>query len=164
MDKLTITSSEYEALVKALVGVLAEACQDLGSGEVAGGSTNRIPGKSGFAHQIDVSIDFPDHLLLFECKHWKDPVGAEAILTHSSRLQDIQGAFPGKLVMASVVSTKRGTSGAATLATSLGVNLDVVASFDEFVITLVKRHFAGLLERLQVSDFCDGVVTSKSEA
>src|SRR5690606_32999946 len=113
---------------------------------------------------IDVSADFPDHLLLIECKHWKDPVGAETVLTLSSRVQDIQGAFPNKLVSASVVSTKHATSGAETLAGSLGISLDIVASFDEFVVTIVRRHFAALLEQLQVTDSCEGAVISKSEA
>jgi len=157
----SLTSSEYEQLVKGLVGALVLACQELGIGRVSGGRTNLILGKSGFKHQIDVSVDFPEHLLLIECKLWEDPVDAEAILTHAGRMRDILEANPNKQVFASVVSTQRATAGANTLSAHFGVNLDVATSFNEYVIAIVKRHFVGLMETARITDECDAVVRSR---
>jgi hypothetical protein len=146
-----MTSNEYEQLVKNLVTLLSEACTMLGTGRVRGGATNRIIGASGFAHQIDVSLELPTHLVLIECKYWSRAVGAEAVLTLASRLQDIRAAT-SKDVSASLVSDFGITGGAETLAGYFGVQIDLVAGFDEYALTLLNRHFVSLRDQFTITD------------
>jgi hypothetical protein len=149
---------EYEFLVRKLVLLLSGACRHLGAGQVRGTRGNLISGKSGFPHQIDVSVQFDTHLVLMECKHWQDPVGAEAILTLAARQQDIREEHPTKNVYSSMVSTRLVTEGANVLAKHFGITIDVVASFEEYAITIVNRHFAGVLSTFSAADACEADV------
>ena len=155
----SLTSDQYELLVRNLAEGFSIACTELGKGVVQHGRSNKIQGASTYKHQIDVSLEFPKHLVLIECKNWKDPVDPEALLAHSARHNDIAAAFPDKTVLASLVSTRPASAGAKLLAEKLDVSLDIVVSVNDYVITIVKRHFVGMVEHVLLTDRIDGWVT-----
>jgi hypothetical protein len=59
------------------------------------GHLNKIPGKSGFEHQIDVSIEYisqdgTHRLKLIECKNFSEyKIGLDTALTFFARMVDI---------------------------------------------------------------------------
>lgn len=144
-------SSDYERLVRKLISELTRNSEALGCPLISGGRKNKIPGESGFSHQIDVSLKTNRALLLFECKYWAKPVDAEPVLVIASRLQDVRRANPGLEVEAGVVSTKPPTSGARVLARYFGIQLDVVSTPREYALRIRERFFIGRSESLPVS-------------
>lgn len=147
-----MTDREYEVLVQSLVEELRRGVPSFSGAEIKGGSRNRITGASGFPHQIDVSLHVQDTLVLVECKHWLEPVDAEAVLSFASRLADIRALNGAAVVHASLVSTKAATRGAAQLANHFGVSLDVVANEREYGIRLSNQVFVTVAERLTPTD------------
>lgn len=139
MGEENMTHREYEELVENIVTRLRDSVLTKNGYEVHGGSTNKILGKSGFPHQIDVHVSRTGFLLLIECKYWKDPVDAEPILVLARRKLDIQDADTTRLVEATIVSTKEVTEGAAHLARYDGIRVSQVNSLDEFCL-MIENH------------------------
>ena len=83
-----MTPAEYEDLVGEIAGKLARRLGD--EAEVQKGRDNRIEGASGFAHQIDVSVQVGGGLHLMECKLWRKKVGVEPVLVLAARVTDIR--------------------------------------------------------------------------
>jgi hypothetical protein len=148
-----MTWAEYEQLVRDLIEGLTHAAEALGSPLIGHGRQNKIPGASGFRHQIDVSLKTNRVLLLFECKCWKErePVGVEAVLVMASRLADIRAANPELEVEAAIVSTKPATSDANLVARFFGVQLDIVSSPREYALRIRERGFLLRADSLGVS-------------
>jgi hypothetical protein len=148
-----LSGREYEALVAGLVRELARNSQ-LASSEIHSGSTNRVPGASGYRHQIDLSVldRARGRLFIVEAKCWKEVVGVDAVLVLASRKADIGAFDPTVQVRASIVSTQRVTRGATQLAKYLGIGVDTVQSEAEFGLTFADQHFVGIVERLHLAD------------
>lgn len=146
-----MTSGDYERLVLDVLSQLTRDSESLGRPLIGGGHQNKIAGASGFPHQIDVSLKTDRSLLLFECKHWAEPVDVEPVLVIASRLADIRAANPGLEVEAAVVSTKSPTSGAQVLARYFGVQLDVVSTPGEYALRIRERFFLGRTESLPLN-------------
>ncbi len=89
---------EYEALCRDLVQSLYAEAEGMEPERVGKGRRNRIPGDSGYCHQIDVSVDGPGDLILVECKFWNKPIPVDAILAFLMRVQDIRPKHPGRQV------------------------------------------------------------------
>lgn len=143
-------SSDYERLVGDLISELTRDSESLGCPVISGGRKNKIPGESGFPHQIDVSLKTNRVLLLFECKYWAGPVNVEPVLVIASRLNDVRAANPDIEVEAGVVSLKPPTSGAQVLARYFGIQLDVVSTPREYALRIRERFFIGRTESLPV--------------
>lgn len=123
------------------------------------GPAQRLRGASGFAHQIDASLRAGSKLWLIECKCWSRSVGAEAVLMLASRLHDIQAADPSIQVSATLVTTQFVTEGAVLLASHFQIQLDQVASVEDFVLSIGSRHFVGNVDRVQIRDETFAVVS-----
>lgn len=156
-----LSPAEYESLVHTLVGQFRAV---LGNDALRGGKANRIPGASGFLHQIDVSIHMPDKLVLLECKLLKRAVSAHSALVLAARLQDIRQANPSLAISGSLVSTKPVTSGVLKLAQHFEFSVDLVNSLQDYTIHILNVHFAGLSSRIQFSDACKAEILPASSS
>ena len=154
LQAFQLTGAEYEVLVANLVRALTASVSRLAHVEIHAGSTNRLPGASGYSHQIDLSMHDQAQARLFivEAKCWKEVVGVDALLTLASRQADIQAHHPELKVHASIVSTRPVSRGAAKLAKHFGIGTDTVASEAEFGLTFADQHFVSLVERVHVKD------------
>jgi hypothetical protein len=144
----------YELLVQRLVEKLILTVPGLATSTVLGGATKKSKhrGASGYFHQIDVSVQLVELLVLIECKYWKSQVDTQAVLTMAARLADIQTANPLKKVSASIASTKRVDSGAQLLANYFGVRLETVSNEAEYAIRIGSAVAIGLVERVNLTD------------
>jgi hypothetical protein len=141
-------ASDYERLIQDMISEFSRDFEPPGGLLISGGKNNKVAGASSFPHQIDVSLKTDRVLLLFECKYWAKPVGAEAVLVIASRQQDIHRANPGFKVEAGLVSSKPPTSGAQVLARYFGIHLDVVSTPREYAIRIRERFFIGRSDSL----------------
>jgi hypothetical protein len=87
-------------------------------GTVKKGRENKWQGASGFVHQIDVSLESDEDVLLVECKHWKDNVTAEVFLTLWARVLDLSKGpeSKGRRIMGALVTSRGFQSGVDKLA------------------------------------------------
>jgi len=81
---------EYEELIDRLCRKMTNINDLIENGVSKCGGTNKWEGISGFKHQIDVSLKNNQHVLLIECKYWKNRIRAEVILSVLKRLEDIR--------------------------------------------------------------------------
>ena len=110
------TAAEYEAFIASLV---TKITKQLSTAKLGHGPRNKLTGISGAKHQLDVSfIDQTDSLptlIIYECKHLKDPIGLSDVKILKATMDDLINA-PGlpTRVKAIFVSTKglrgRGTA------------------------------------------------------
>lgn len=149
---------EFEKQYQQTVAKLVSKFPSISDYHVASGGLNRLRGQSGAWHQIDVSLTSAGHIILVECKYLSRRVGMEAVLVLLGRLTDIRLANPGVRIDAVLVSTKTATRGACTVAKQYGIELDVMASPQEYCIRLGKRVFAAVTMRGKVSIVADAAV------
>src|SRR6266545_4220374 len=121
-------SAKQEQLVAAVAKNMAAAHEGVANVEIRRGSKNRIPGASGFRHQIDVSVHTQSDLILYECKYWNANVDADAILAFAARGIDIQRAHPRQLVALNIVVRHDLTRGAKRLAEAFKIQHQVARS------------------------------------
>ena len=148
----TVAPQEYEDLVQRLAAELTSTVRAEPPYTVRGGRSNRVPGRSDFPHQIDVTVHNSTFLLLIECKHWRKAIGASPLLVLASRLADIRSAHPGVQVQASVASTKAPSKGATVLAAHFGIDLHAVVSHQEYALRISTHYFLGLCDTAHGSD------------
>ena len=81
----------YEKLTGTLVQKMTNSSQLIDFGSIKWGRSNKWEGVSGFGHQIDVSLESSQEVLLVECKHIqsKRNVSPDAFLTMRGRVMDI---------------------------------------------------------------------------
>jgi len=108
---MPLNSTEYERLLSKIVARLGKEEHELGFGRC-----NLWEGKSGYEHQIDVSLRFRDRIELIECKCWSRNVSAIQVLTLWARVQDIQPMHPGVQVGGILIANGGFQKGAGTLA------------------------------------------------
>lgn len=127
MQEYEIYEVEYNKLVANFMEEAKQRheVQQLGGGY---GRTNRISGKSGYRHQIDVHIEYIYKeiriLQLIECK-LKDKAGIGDVLTFHSRIIDIQAAKQeeGIIVYGTIVSPGGVTGGAQKYCEFYGIDV-----------------------------------------
>ena len=120
---------EYEQRVSEIVAGLGKKGHELGFGiggivarlgkeeyELGSGRCNRLEGKSGYKHQIDISLRSYDRIELIECKCWSRTVSPSHVLTLLARVQDIQAKNPKVQVRGILISNLGFQKGAGTLA------------------------------------------------
>lgn len=154
----------FEILVQRIVEKLTRTIPELASSTVLGGSKKECKhrGASGFFHQIDVSVQTVEQLVLIECKYWEQQVDAEAVLTMAARLADIQTANPTKKVSASIASTKGVNPGAQVLANYFGMRLETVLNEAEYAIRVGNAVAVGLVEQVNLTDQCNASIGFKA--
>ena len=128
----TTNSAKQEEFVAKVASNMAKAHEGDGNVLVRSGSRNLIRGASGFRHQIDVSVQIPKDLVLYECKHWGANVDPEALLALVARGIDIQRAHPDHHVSLNIVVKNDLTSGAELLAKFFGIRRHLATSPAEF--------------------------------
>jgi len=147
--------SEYEHLVAHLVAALVKEVDGLAPASVGCGTGNKIPGASGYSHQIDVSFGVHDELHIIECKCWKRLVTPDAVLVLAARVSDIAAGRPSQRVKGVLATTQGCGPGATELAAYFGVTLQNATSPHEFVLTYKDRIGAGATESLTLTDQAD---------
>ncbi len=93
---MTVTSGEYEVIVKELAKQIAKSYDVSLVEQLKYGAKNKIAGASGFHHQIDVSLRYRSRdgielLKLIECKLFSSKkIAIGEVLLFHSRINDIQ--------------------------------------------------------------------------
>src|SRR6266849_3534881 len=98
--------NKYETLVKKLFTSLVEQVDGLSPRAVGYGKQNYESGKSGYKHQIDVSVRTETEIHLIECKLWRKKVDPEALLCMAARVIDIGKANPGCVIKGALATTQ----------------------------------------------------------
>lgn len=142
-------SAEQEALVAEIVEALAGRHTQGGCAHVGHGNANKLPGASGFRHQIDVSAMLGGDLALYECKRWGRNVGPSAVLTFAARVIDIRDANPGLQVHPYIVVNRALTKGAKNLAEHFKIDQLAVKSPTELVVSFLSLHDARVQDEIQ---------------
>jgi len=142
---------DYEQFVTELVGDLAQELHGQGCRVERG---RRIPGASGFAHEIDASVQSADHLYIAECKYWNASVPVGVVLTFLGRMVDIMASpeFAGLKVVAAVFTTKGYQSGCEKIGDRYRIELEVVRDRSDFVVRYLSRVRAALQDTIVLSD------------
>ena len=124
--------SEYETLVAQIAQKFAKrwAGQRL---ETKCGRSCLVEGASGFEHQIDVVLSWPETVSLIECKRWRSSVGVEKVLAFHSRILDIE-KIEKRTVHGVMATTKGYQSGALRLLKHYGIDSFLVKSANDFVL------------------------------
>jgi len=130
---ISLTSEEYERITSQIVSSIYQRVEGIDPEQVRYGRNNKYMGISGYKHQIDVSLQGAENLLLVECKCWRSTVGVDIVLVFLGRVHDISQNFNGK-IHSVIVTTKGFQSGAQKVAEYYKITLAEVRSADEFVI------------------------------
>lgn len=152
-------AQRYERLVGRLVDEIRKLVPDLASSRLRIGSKCHVDGASGFAHQIDVAVESPSHIVLVECKHWTKRIRAQEVLVLKGRQADVQDANPGCRVEAFFATKLGATQHAGVLARHFGFDLGVVSSEKEFALRVGRHLSVGVADGLRASDSADAVVS-----
>jgi hypothetical protein len=118
------TSVDYEKFVRDILE--AELAKYLPSSSIRIRHNQKLTGKSGQQHQVDIVAELSlaglNFLTLVECKHYQRKVGVDKVLQLASRLEDC-AAHKGI-----IVTTVGFQAGAANLARANGIALVLVGS------------------------------------
>lgn len=126
------------------------------------GASNKIPGASGFHHQIDVSLQSESHLYLFECKLLsRDKVGVELVLALAARLADIKNARRHLEVKATLVSTVGFTKGAEKLAIHFDIGREINRTDGNHGLQVGRYAMNAISDRARLSDRATASVRRK---
>ena len=152
-EDTAMDSNQYEELMSRLTKKICDGIPKLGGGDIHCGPTNRIRGASGYAHQIDVSVEADEVLLLVECKCWKSKVDTAAVLAFCARRIDIRDRLSKeKKVIGAVATTVGFGPGAKTLAQYFEVELWHVLNEQEFVCRVENVISIGLADSVGMTD------------
>lgn len=160
---MTTGAADYEEIVAELARRLATDAPGLPGAQISHGGSNRIVGKSGYPHQIDVSIRAGDRILLIECKQWKHAVDPEAVLAFSGRVADIREANTNIEVTGRLVTTVGLSKGASALAEHHDIGIDTVRSPSEYALRVWNMVGVGLTDRIVFGDSFSAVVVRADE-
>jgi hypothetical protein len=136
----------YEKLVHELVTAITRGTP-LSEYAIGSGLSNRIPGASGYKHQIDLSLAGSGQLHLLELKCLHKSVGVCAMLVLAARFADISAARPDQKVFARIVSLKRPSRNVMPLARQFGIGVDIVEDLQSYGLSFASQHFVGHVER-----------------
>jgi hypothetical protein len=138
-----MTAAEYETVVRDIAEALVSKATPPGPPEVYCGKAKLWPGASGYAHQIDVSLEGADYIVWIECKKWSSRVEVPAMLTFAARLVDLRAENTGKQCYGFMVTTCGFESGVKTIAVYFDVELYRVQSATDFAMQFRDRALVG---------------------
>jgi hypothetical protein len=144
--------NEYERIVAVLGKALFETAENSGNFLVKYGGSNKWIGVSGYNHQIDVSAQSNETILLIECKNWGSNVGVPSFLTFLARVIDIRSNFPDKKVIGKIVTTIGFDRGVKMLASYYEIELDKVKNENEFLLRFQQYGIGGVADQGKGTD------------
>lgn len=147
-----MTPAEYERLVGKFVKETSSSFADMAAAVSGFGSSNKVPGASGYKHQIDVSLTVASWLVLVECKRWHKRVGVQEVLVLASRVADIRPTVPERQIWAALVTIKGGSANALALARHFGISIDCVHSPEEYSLRLRSQVKVGVGDAMPLAD------------
>ena len=143
---------DYEKIVADLGKALFELAEKGGKFEVKYGDSNKWIGISGYAHQIDVSLNANNLILLVECKNWGSNVDVPSFLTFLARVIDIKSKYSDKEIHGKVVTTLDYDPGVKMLASYYDIDLDRVKNKNEFLLKFKKYGIVGVADQATGTD------------
>ena len=152
---------EYENVVAEIGKALFELVNPSSGFQVKCGDLNKWTGISGYSHQIDVSVETHDSILLVECKNWSSTVDVPSFLTFLSRICDIRAKHKDKDIGGKVVTTRGYDPGVQTLASFYKIDTDIVKNKSEFLLQFRQYGISGVadqaegVDRVKVHRECD---------
>lgn len=147
-----MTPSEYEIVVADIVSGICNGAANLGGLKLGSGRSNRLEGRSGYKHQIDVSLSSCTALYLIECKRWDDKIGIQEVMVLAARDTDISQLHPSANIKAILVSKTGATRGAKMLASHFGIDLEIVSSPREFGLRIGRHISLGVADSTALRD------------
>ena len=153
---------EYEKVVRDIVESLFRQVENITPEQIKHGRESLCRGASTFPHQIDVLAAGGGDIILVECKRWAETVDVPSFLTFLARILDIRPVENERTIHAVMVTTKGFESGVKTLASYYNIDLRIVHSATEFIMSY--KHFqaigvgergAGTNNAAVVSRICD---------
>jgi hypothetical protein len=152
-------AAEYEYLISEIAKGICQSAPDLQGLTLGTGHKNHILGASGYAHQIDVSLQETGRTFLIECKRWKDRIGVAEVLVLAGRASDIKACHPGCSVTAILVSIYGASRGAQQLARHFGINIEIATSAFEYGLRIGGVVHHAILEEPGLFDHTEATVT-----
>ena len=143
---------EYEIVVAELGEKLFNLVKPKNDFIVNSGNSNKWMGISEYSHQIDVSMESPNLILLIECKNWDYNVNVPSFLTFLARVIDIRSKHKGKEVYGKVVTTKGYQAGVQLLASYYKIDLDKVKNYQEYLLKFKHYGIFGVADRAKGTD------------
>jgi hypothetical protein len=149
-------AAEYEAFVASLVTTISK---QFPTSKLGHGSSNRLTGKSGAKHQVDVSFvdltDSPPTLVVFECKLLGKRIQLSHVKILKATMDDLTSA-PGlpRRVMAMFVATKGFCGGQTTkYAKYHGIDIRLIKDLKNYSFPYKDHKVAGttICESLSIS-------------
>jgi Restriction endonuclease len=138
-----MNASEYERITSDIANSVFARAEGMYSLAVQIGSKSKWPGQSGFVHQIDVAIEGSTDIIMVECKHWKNHIKAEHLLTFIARIVDIRSVLQKK-IHPMMVTSERFQSGCKKLAEFYGIDLEIISSPGNFAFEYKGVRFVGI--------------------
>jgi hypothetical protein len=151
---------EYEMLTRDVLVPFAKRIEAEVK-QVGCDGNNQVSGKSGFSHQIDVSIRTGECLTLIECKCWNNDIPVGRVLEFAARVIDIseqEGNVKGIMV-----TTKGYQAGAKVVADHFHISLGTVKDPTDFVVRYGDAFLVGVQDALSLRDsfqYALGIVKS----
>lgn len=124
--------TRYEEISSQVASAFYESVEGILPEQVKFGRNNKWLGKSGFVHQIDVSVVGNRDIILIECKCWNKKVKASEILAFNSRIIDIGAALEDKVIHPIMITNLGFQSGVPKLANYFNIRLGSVTSVNQF--------------------------------
>ncbi|HEV8715425.1 MAG TPA: hypothetical protein VGX03_21670 [Candidatus Binatia bacterium] len=143
-----MTSTEYEEVTKNIVDSIFHQVENIPSQKVRSGLKNEWEGISQAKHQIDVSVEGYNDVLLVECKKWKEQVDFPSFLSFLARIIDIKSKEKRNIhgIFVTTVGFDQGNIQKA--AEYYGIHLQLVQSASEFVMKYKTLLAAALHDNL----------------
>jgi hypothetical protein len=143
-----MTPTEYEEVTKDIVNSIFRQVEGIPPEKVRSGVTNKWTGISQAKHQIDVSVEGRDDVIIVECKNWNKRVGQPAFLAFLARILDIKPTEKRQIhsVVVTTIGFDRGNI--QKLAEYYKIDLQVVHSAEEFVMKYKMVLAAALQDNL----------------
>lgn len=115
------------------------------------GCANKLPGTSGFNHQIDVSLHSNECIYLIECKLWRNKIGVDEVLVLAGRASDIAQEHQSLKIKSILASHSGFTDGAIKLAKHFDIDLEIIKSKKEFALRIGSKVTACITDTLGIS-------------
>jgi len=111
-----LSYSEYEELISSISEALTNSTRLRQFGRKEFSKNNLWLGASEFNHQIDVSLESENEILLIECKHWTKPITPGVFFDFFGRLIDIRNhpKYNNKSLRGTIVTKTGWTTGVET--------------------------------------------------
>jgi hypothetical protein len=152
----------YEEFIRQIAESAVKIAEGTTQLIIGTGIRNKIPGISGYSHQIDVSISNGKNLLLVECKYWKKNISVDIALTFLGRIIDLKENTEENIT--GIIATSTGWQpGVEKIAKYYGIELWLAKSANEFGIKYKNQIILGVHDDITLSENVEGKIITPNK-